>query len=156
MRLCWLVWYSGEFPQKVRKGMAKFEDYAKRKDAGSTRKEQKDVADEAEFRGFLNVNLTDAQKSTFDKWCEGTGAWETLHGMVGNGVVVSVKTDARGGGFIASATQRRADSPNAGLCVTARAGEPPKALLRLLFTLAILGHSDRWEDVQPIASPDRW
>jgi hypothetical protein len=75
---------------------------------------------------------------------------------VGDGVNLSLKLDPKGGGFLASATQRRADSPNAGLVVTARGRDAATAWGRCLFCLALLGHKERWEDTQPLANPDRW
>lgn len=110
----------------------------------------------AEFRGYINMSLTDDQKSTFDQWSETMSFWDVYEGAVSDGVNIAVKIDPKSEGFVASATQRRENSPNAGLCVTARAREPVKALLRLLFTLAILNHAEKWEDLQPLADPDRW
>lgn len=111
---------------------------------------------DAAFRGFINVNLSEDDKARFEAWFASASFWEVLKGQVADGVSVSVKVNQRDGGFIASAQQRRADSPNAGLVVTARGREPDVALGRVVFILALLSHSERWEDVQPMADPDRW
>jgi len=120
----------------------------------SATKQQKGYA--APFRGFLNYTPTEPEKANFDAWCESASLWERLEYEVTDGVNLSLKIDPKGDGFLASATQRREDSPNAGLVVTARAREPWKALARVLFTLACLSRGKSWEEVQPMADPDRW
>lgn len=111
---------------------------------------------DAPFRGYINVNLSAEQKKTFVRWADSASVVETLNAQVADGVNLSLKWDTRGQCFLASGTQRREASPNAGLVVTARADEPQKALLRLLYTLAYLSTAERWEQLQPLADPDRW
>jgi hypothetical protein len=137
--------------------MRKNGDYAdkngKDKATGRTDQVPKDSAD---FRGYLNVNLSDEQKQHFDVWSQSAAPTETLAYHVADGVNIALRREKGGETFLASATQRRNDSVNAGLCVTARGREPWIAFYRLLFILALLGHSESWEAVQPIASSDRW
>lgn len=111
---------------------------------------------DAVFKGYINLNLSTEQKAAFDSWAGGASPWEALEAHVADGVNLSLKVEPKSGGFLASATQRRVSSPNAGLVVTARGGDATKALLRVLFCLVILSHAERWEDVQPLADPDRW
>jgi hypothetical protein len=111
---------------------------------------------DAAFRGYINLNLSPEQKASFEAWSQGSSPWDVLEAQVADGVNIALKLDHKGGVFLASATQRRVGSPNAGLVVTARASEAGKALSRLLFCLVILSHQERWEDVQPLADPDRW
>lgn len=111
---------------------------------------------DAPFRGYINVQLSDAQKATYEQWCASASYWETLEFSVADGINVSLKIEPKSGGYIASATQRRAGSPNAGLVVTARGKDASTALGRVIFILAILSHAERWEDIQPLANPDRW
>lgn len=111
---------------------------------------------DAVFRGYINLDLTAEQKESFPAWCEGGSPWEVLEASVSDGVNISLKIEPKSGGFIASATQRRVNSPNAGLVVTARAGDAGKALFRLLFCLVILSHAERWEQLSPMKDPDRW
>lgn len=111
---------------------------------------------DAAFRGFINLSLSEDEKGSFEAWFASASFWEVLKAQVADGVSVSVKVNQRDGGFIASAQQRRVDSPNAGLVVTARGREVDVALGRVVFVLALLSHGERWEDVQPIADPDRW
>jgi hypothetical protein len=112
---------------------------------------------DAPFRGYINLNLSTGQKDAYDKWFDSGSFAEQLSFQVGDGVNLSLKIDPKGGGgFLASATQRREDSPNAGLVVTARASDPVKALGRVVYCLTILSHKPAWEDTQPLADPDRW
>lgn len=111
---------------------------------------------DAAFVGYVNVNLSDEQKATFDKWADSASVWDVLTASVSDGINLSLRIEPKSGGYLASATQRREDSPNAGLVATARAREPLVALLRLLFILAYLGRAERWTDLQPVANPDRW
>lgn len=110
----------------------------------------------AAFRGYINLNLTAEQKAPFEKWSESASFWEALEYHTFDGVNLSVKHVPSEQCYLASATQRREASPNAGLVVTARADGAAKALGRVLFCLVILSHAERWEDVQPLAAPDRW
>lgn len=111
---------------------------------------------DAPFRGYINLQLSPEQKETYDAWASSESFWQWLQSSVEEGVNLSLKLDPKGTGYLASATQRRVSSPNAGLVVTARAGDAAKALGRCLFCLAILSHSERWEDLVPLADPDRW
>lgn len=111
---------------------------------------------DAAFRGYINLQLSDAQKEAYVKWSASASLWEALEFHTGDGVNLSLKLDPKGGGFLASATQRRATSPNAGLVVTARGRDATTAWGRVLYCLTVLSHAERWEDMQPLASPDRW
>lgn len=113
-------------------------------------------AEEADFRGYINLNLSPEEKEAYLSWAEPNTVFTVLGNAVEDGVHLSVRGDRQTSGYIASATQRRASSPNAGLCVTMRASDPVKALGRLLYGLAILARSERWEDTVPLADPDRW
>jgi hypothetical protein len=82
--------------------------------------------------------------------------WDVFIRAVEDGVTVTVRWDAKSQGFMASGTQRSELSPNAGLCVTARAGDSVLSWERLMYLLMVLGRGERWEDTQPMADPDRW
>lgn len=129
--------------------------------ARNSREEQKAAAHkggsgEAEWRGYVNVELSASQKAQFDDWAATGTPWDVLEEVSCAGVVVTVKVEKGGTGFIASATQRDAASLNAGLCVTARAKSAGKAFMRLLYTLDVIGASGDWTRGQPVADPDRW
>lgn len=121
------------------------------------RKQNKVVDDySAEFRGFINLALDEGQKSSYAGWAESASLWEALEYQVADGVTIFLRIDPKSDGFLASATQRRSASPNAGLVVTARGRDATTAWGRVLFCLTILSHKEKWEDVQPMADPDRW
>jgi hypothetical protein len=111
---------------------------------------------DAPFRGYINLNLSEGQKETYPAWAASASLWDTLEASVSDGVNVALKIDPKGEGFLASATQRREGSVNAGLVVTARGKDPGVAFGRLLFCLALLSHQESWEATQPMADPDRW
>jgi hypothetical protein len=114
------------------------------------------TGDDAQFRGYVNLSLSDEQKASYEAWAASASIWEALEANVADGVNLSLKRDPKSEGFLASATQRRSASPNAGLVVTARGRDAATAWGRVLFCLAILGRKERWEDTQPVANPDRW
>jgi len=126
------------------------------KERPAARKSQVGKGYDAPFRGYINLNLSDEQKVLWVKWSESASFWEALAHHVADGVNTAVKVDPKGTGALASATQRREDSPNAGLVVTARGKDASIALSRLVYCLVLLGHKERWEDTQPVADPDRW
>lgn len=113
-------------------------------------------SDNADFRGYINLNLSQEQKADFSGWWETESPYVTLEACVADGVNLALKRDLKGDCFLGSATQRNPESPNAGLCVTARGTSASVAWSRLLYCLWFLSRSPRWEDTQPIADPDRW
>jgi hypothetical protein len=108
------------------------------------------------FRGYINLALSDADKVNYDKWAASQSCWDALEAFVADGINISLKVDPKFGGFLATATQRRGTSVNVGLCVTARGRDCLTSLGRVLFCLTLLSRSERWEDTQPLADPDRW
>lgn len=112
--------------------------------------------DNAEFRGYINLDLTDEQKRLYSAWAASEAFWAALEGFVEAGVNISLKRERKTGGFMASATQRDPDSPNAGLCVTARGKDAATAWGRVLYCLTLLSHKEKWEDTQRMSDPDRW
>jgi len=112
--------------------------------------------DNADFRGYINLELSETQKAAYPSWSQSGAYWEALEAFTDAGVNLSLKRERKTGGFLASATQRDPDSPNAGLCVTARGKDAGTAFGRVLFILTLLSHKERWEDTQPLSNPDRW
>lgn len=111
---------------------------------------------DAEFKGYINLTLSDAQKSSYPQWVASAAFPRQLEGFTADGINFSLKIEPKGGGFLASATQRRVGSPNAGYCVTARAKDAVTALGRCVYCVTILSRAERWTDVQDVANPDRW
>lgn len=131
-----------------------FGDNGKGKPAGKRGEVVK--AGDAAFRGYINLTLTAAEKEAYRAWAIPETVFAFFSAQVEDGVNVSIKRDPKQAGFLASATQRDASSPNAGLCVTARAGDAVTAFGRLMYVLALLSRSPSWEDTAPVADPDRW
>lgn len=122
--------------------------------AGGAPKAVREAVSSAQFRGFINLDLSDKQKADFPAWLDSIVQADFMDVVCTDGLVLSVKVDAKSGGYMASATQKREGSVNAGLACTARARDTVTALQRLLYTLALLGED--WEAKQPVANPDRW
>jgi len=111
---------------------------------------------DAPFRGYINLNLSDDQKRAYARWVETASMWEQLEASAADGVHLAVKYSPKEACFLASATQRRVASPNAGLVVTARGKDATTAWGRILYILAVLSKDVKWEATQPMADPDRW
>lgn len=111
---------------------------------------------DAAFRGYINLNISADEKAKYKKWADPQTVFSVFSAQVADGVNVAIKPDPKADGFLASATQRRETSVNAGLCVTARASDPVEAFGRLMYVLGILSRTESWEATQPIADPDRW
>lgn len=111
---------------------------------------------EAPFRGYVNVNLSEADRRDFDVWEQTTAVWDVLEAAAADGIRVSVKWSPKEKCFVGSATQLRSGSPNAGLVVTARGRTAGKAFSRALYCVFFLGTEKPWEVKVPIADPDRW
>lgn len=132
-------------------------DYQKMKDGSPKKPAAKvDAAADAAFRGYVNVNLDPSLKEDYNAWVQTEALWVVLESAVSDGVHLALRADPKSAGYLASATQRRASSPNAGLVVTARGRSASLAWGRLLFILEHLARKPRWEDTQPVADPDRW
>lgn len=122
----------------------------------AARKDKPVPLDDAVFRAYINVSLSAEQKEGYDDWVVSEYYWPMFDHMVSSGVNLSVKREPKTGGFVASGTMRDPESPNAGLVVTARGGDGATAFGRLLYTLAYLSTSERWEDIQPVVGADHW
>jgi len=125
-----------------------------REEASAARR-ARDRAD-AQWRGYVNVVVSDALKAQFDDWARTDEPWVLLGELATSGCVVSVKAGSDAGTFLATITQRTAGHVNAGLCISARAGEAGKALFRALFCVSIMGPDPDWSAFGRVADPDRW
>ena len=111
---------------------------------------------DAAFRGYINLTLSEGERAGLDTWVAEGSFEPVFNAHVASGINYAVRLDPKSGGFLASATQRDVKSVNAGLCVTARARDALTAVFRCCYTVAILDRTERWEDTQPLADPDRW
>ena len=127
-------------------------------DAKADRKARKvqQTSQAAEWRGFVNVDLSVAQKAQFEDWSRTGEPWGIFDAAIESGIVCTIKRDSGGSGYLASGTQRNSTSVNAGFCITARAGEPSKAWGRLMFVLHVVGVLNDWSAAGTVSDPDRW
>lgn len=126
------------------------------KDKPTAKRDQMGGLDDAVFRGYINLDLTPKEKELYEAWSNSASFWEALEAQTGVGVNISLKRELKQGGFFASGTQRDPKSPNAGLVVTARGRTAVTAFGRLLYCLTLLSHAQSWEEIKPLADPDRW
>jgi len=110
---------------------------------------------DADFLGFLNVNLSDEEKAQFASWVSSAPVGELLTDLLDDGNVVSLKQDKKGKGYAAAITQRWAGSPNAGYCINMRADEPVKALTRMLFVVSVVLGED-WKESNALRGDSDW
>jgi len=109
----------------------------------------------AEFRGFVNIDLSEHDKAEFEVWWLTADIAAEFDVRCRQGIGLSLKYDAAGTCFQATGTQRDAGSANAGLAVSMRASDASKALARLLFVLSLLGAED-WTKRGQAPDNDRW
>lgn len=126
------------------------------KDKPASKRGTVGVGYDAQFRGYINLSLNEGEREAFVAWFASDAFWHAFNASCAAGINFAVKPDPRSGGFLASATQRREDSPNAGLVVTARGRSADIALGRCVYSVGVLDRTERWEDTQPLADPDRW
>lgn len=97
-------------------------------------KKAAEAAKAYEWRGFVNVSITDKYRSTFE-------TWERDDDLVVDAVLSAVETvgklsfsyDKKQGCFIAALTVTNTSRPDAGFCVTARSADMFKAMRRVVF-----------------------
>lgn len=109
----------------------------------------------ASFNGFVNITLTEEQKTAFGDWSPSAPWVEILSDLSDDGVVFSLKKDFKGDTYMASLTQRREDSENAGLCVTARSSDAGVAMLRILYIASQILPT-AWREAEEERKEDRW
>lgn len=136
--------------------MGRATDSQMRKQGEGPDRVRRKVGGDADWRGFLNVSLTNEQKDAFEVEMQRGSLWVVFDEALLTGVHLSVKLDKDGKTFLAACTQRNSASVNAGVCVTARGRDAVTALCRVLFILSVLGLGTDWEIGHPLADPDRW
>lgn len=136
--------------------MAHDSAYEKKRTKSDGKQGEVAVSYDAVFRGYVNLDLSADDKEAFVAWFASGAFWERLNMATADGVNFAVKIDPKSGGFLASATQRRVGSPNAGLVATARGKSADIAMGRVVFIVALLSIEESWEVTAPIADPDRW
>lgn len=90
----------------------------------------------AEWKGYINYEWTDAAKERFAVWLDETNIFDDLDAHAAKGRKITVGFDAYHKCMVASCFERDANSPNAGYIVTARGAQAATALARLLYLIS--------------------
>lgn len=103
---------------------------------------------------FVDVKLDGDQRKQFLEWFSpDADQVEWLQRFADDGYRVGVSWSGEHQSYTVSATCRDVDSPNNGLCMTAFAGELPKAIALLWFKHNYVAEG-RWSDVSPLPSQE--
>lgn len=103
------------------------------------------TASYGEWRGFINVHLTDAVKKQWFQWAADTTTfYGELEQMCRDGYKITLKWEERNDAFSAFATPKDSDHDNAGWGLSERAGDPFTALHRLVYIHSVVLSRD-WD-----------
>lgn len=92
---------------------------------------------------FININLSDAQKSACGKWiASGVDVQQALEGVLASEYKLGFAYDVRNGAYIVSITDRREDSEFFAHCYSLRSSDPITALLRVIWVHAVFSEGD--------------
>jgi len=130
----------------------------RKQDAAEARRDKRGSARpaDADWRGYVNVSLSEGDKAGLADWLAAYELSELLSACVLAGVTLSVKYLAHDSCCLASGTVRDSASVNYGYTVTARAGNPLTALERLLYSLSLVGLDTEWATSPYVVREDRW
>lgn len=102
----------------------------RRKDSDKTSRGQRKV----EFQGYVNWELTVGHKPAYERWLgEQPDIDNMIEQLCEDGYDVKIRWDSYNRCFAAQAYSRDKTSPNAGWCLSMRAGGWWEAVQRLLF-----------------------
>lgn len=89
----------------------------------------------AKWRGFVNINLSDADKSAYLAWCKEHANQfdEMLRGFLEDGNKLTISWDTRSKCYMAAAKNDDPEHRNGGLCVTSRSGDVTDAIWLTLY-----------------------
>lgn len=106
---------------------------------------------------FINVSLSDAQKSVYDGWIRSNpDILSIADGIVASGYKLSFGFDEKNAAFMATITDRKEGSPFNGSCFTLRGRELWQAFSRVLWVHAIYCEGDWHEIASPNQDSDIW
>jgi len=90
-----------------------------------------------EFKGFVNANPSDADKSLFRGWCEdGDNFHAGFVEACSRGFKFSTSYEPTGDYYRTTASIWDARDPNAGIVLSLRAGDPVQSLMRCVWWLS--------------------
>jgi len=91
------------------------------------------IATQKEWRGFVNINLTESELEEFDRWKAQADWLGLLTEMVENGYSVTVKWDTYSRSFMSSLKYQYRGHTNTGLCITSRGLDIEDVLAMAIF-----------------------
>lgn len=102
------------------------------------------------WQGYVNLSLTDAQKSGFEAWAATADVWgDEIPRVLDSGYTVSLAHDDYSDSMIAGLYCINASDANAGWKLTAHGGEVETALVRLMYIHFVLLEGDWSQDFRP-------
>ncbi len=102
------------------------------------------------WRGYVNLALTENQKSGFDMWAKGSDVWgNEIPTLLDSGYTVSIAYDDYHQAAVAGLYCVDSDKENAGWKLTAHASDPYVALVRVIFIHYVLLEGDWSAGFQP-------
>lgn len=109
----------------------------------------------ADFTSFVNVSLSDHDKSEFETWSRTAALPEVMELQAQSGIKFGVGWDFKSGCGLATAMCRDTESVNTGRIVSARGADLNTALWRVVFLVeCYLG--DDWALKGLVTDPNRW
>jgi len=109
----------------------------------------------AEWKGYINYEWSDAAKERFAVWLDETNIFDELNSHTAKGRKFAQGFDAYHKCMLATCFERDAKSVNAGYIVTARGSDAATALARLLYLISEeMPHE--WSKPSAIANEDKW
>jgi len=88
----------------------------------------------ANFVGYVNITLTEDDKTDFDAWeLENDVVSEEYFSALELGYQFTIKSDLEHQSFICSVSNWQVGRPDAGIIYTARASSPERALVKAIY-----------------------
>lgn len=110
---------------------------------------------DAKFAGWVNVTLTDTQKSQFEDWTasENWGDYLAAHEQLG--ITHTIKWQPEENCFLAKAYMADPKHVSGGFAVTMRAKDPSTALARVVYVVETILGTD-WKRYAVTKKPTDW
>ena len=118
-------------------------------------KPRKPLPKTAEWRGFVNAELTEIHKEDLRAnpfKLEEIG--ECFATMIADGCKMTISYDGKNSSYVASCTDRAPDSMNAGLTVSARGSTVINATQALMYKITIILKDTPWADNSRQTGPE--
>jgi len=109
-----------------------------------------------EFRGYLNRNISAAEKDLYRQELENGWAWyEKAEELISDGYNLKWSWDDYNQAFAATLYDTSSERPHGGYCLSFRGSEPFEAMSRLMWVHYVLLDGD-WDNISVVGDDDRW